>query len=133
MKNTKRILAATLVFVGAWSQAQADVVSSKTTETVVNVSTARLVSGYDPAEPVAVLSGTFPNSCYSWNRADVANVSETLHEIRAIANVRRGMCLMVLVPFSEEVQVGRLSRGTHTLRFMNGDGTYQEQQVIVDR
>ena len=137
MKNTKWMLSAVLAVSGSAVQAYGiDPIAraaASTSEVSVNISSATIVSGYDPAEPTAVISGMFPNSCYSWNRATVNNVSDTLHEIRALANVRMGMCLMVLIPYSEEVQVGKLVPGTHTLRFMNGDGTYQEKKVVVDR
>jgi hypothetical protein len=103
----------------------------KTTERVVNISSALIPSGFDNSEPVAIVHGLYPNSCYSWNRADVTHPSATLHEVRAVANVSRGMCLMVMVPYAEEVPLGRFSAGQHTIRFVNGDGTYQEKALEV--
>ena len=78
-----------------------------------------------------VVNGMFPNSCYRFKQADVKNKSATEHEIRVIASVTKTMCLMVLVPFSKEVALGRLERGTHRLRFVNGDGTYFEREMNV--
>lgn len=79
-----------------------------------------------------IVSGMFPNSCYSWARADVTNVSPLFHEVRAVANVSQQMCLMVLVPYTQEVKLGRLQSGDHTLRFVNSDGTYFEKSLKVE-
>lgn len=79
-----------------------------------------------------VLSGMFPNSCYRWSRAQVVTSQETFHEIKAMASVTvNTMCLMVLVPYSKEVNLGQLSAGEHTLRFVSGDDTYFERKLIV--
>ena len=78
-----------------------------------------------------VVNGMFPNSCYSWKGPQITNKSAVEHEIRLVATVRQTMCLMVLVPFSREVVLGPLTSGTHTLRFVNGDGTYFERTMSV--
>jgi hypothetical protein len=101
-------------------------------EKVVNISSAVIPSGFDNSEPMAIVSGLFPNSCYAWDRSEVKHVSNTLHEVRSIAKVRQGMCLMVMLPFSEEVMLGKFESGEHTLRFVNGDGTYLEKRLSVD-
>lgn len=79
-----------------------------------------------------VLSGMFPNSCYRWSNAEVKDVNDTTHYIRAHATVTETMCLMVLVPFSKEANLGRFKRGEHTLRFINGDETYSVRTLIVE-
>ena len=38
---------------------------------------------------------------------------------------------MVLIPYTKEVAIGKLDKGSHTLRFMNGDGTYIEKKLDV--
>ena len=82
-------------------------------------------------EAKVIVSGMFPNSCYRWARAEVAESTPTLRLVQAHATVTQTMCLMVLVPFSKEVNLGRLPSGTHTLRFVNGDETYFERTLIV--
>jgi len=99
----------------------------------INVSNASIPSGLDNTEPVAIVSGLFPNSCYSWQAAEVTEVSPLVHEVKSFANVRTGMCLMVIVPFSEEVALGKFTTGRHTVRFLNGDGTYMEKTVDVNQ
>ncbi|MBS1984992.1 MAG: hypothetical protein JST16_12555 [Bdellovibrionales bacterium] len=126
------MLKTALVLTCGWGLAASAAPQPPAKEVTVNISSAFLPSGQDFSDPSAVISGMFPNSCYAWSRADITHVTDTLHEIRGIASVRQGMCLMVLVPFSEEVHIGKLVRGTHTLRFVNGDGTYQEKQINVD-
>jgi hypothetical protein len=79
-----------------------------------------------------VLSGMFPNTCYRWDRAEIKDLSSTTHIIRAHSIVTMTMCLMVLVPFSKEVNLGRLARGEHTLRFINGDETSFERTLKVE-
>lgn len=79
-----------------------------------------------------VLSGMFPNSCYRWSRAEVTGTEPSFHQIKAMAFVTTNvMCLMVLVPFSKEVNLGQLIVGEHTLRFVSGDDTYFERKLIV--
>jgi hypothetical protein len=79
-----------------------------------------------------IVSGVFPNSCYRWGRSEVESPRANLYEVRSFANVTQAMCLMVLVPYSKEVRLGRLPAGEHTLRFVNGDGTYMERTVTVE-
>lgn len=79
-----------------------------------------------------VLSGTLPNGCYRYNRAEVRHATPFIHEIKAIATVTTNtMCLMVLVPFSKEVNLGALDAGTHVLRIIAGDDTYFEKTLVV--
>jgi hypothetical protein len=39
---------------------------------------------------------------------------------------------MVLVPFTKEIHLGKLSVGTHAIRVLNGDGTYIEKQLNIE-
>jgi len=84
------------------------------------------------ADTKIVLSGMFPNSCYRWSRAEVASPADNFHQVKAMALVTvNTMCLMVLVPYSKEVNLGKLSPGEHTLRFVSGDDTFFERTVVV--
>ncbi len=74
-----------------------------------------------------VITGLFPNTCYTFNRTEVNNVSAFEHEIRAIANVRSGICLRMLVPFNSELPLGYLKKGQHKLSFIADDGTSSEK------
>ena len=98
----------------------------------VNVSSAVIPSGFDNTSPVAVVSGLFPNSCYSWDKADVTHTTPTTHEVKSYAQIRSGYCLMVMLPFSEEVPLGSFSSGHHTIRFVNADGSYLEKTLDVE-
>jgi hypothetical protein len=84
------------------------------------------------ADAKVVVSGMFPNSCYRWSRVEVADTSPTEHKLQAHALVTQTMCLMVLVPYSKEVNLGKLQAGTHTLRFINGDETFFERSLVVE-
>jgi hypothetical protein len=42
------------------------------------------------------------------------------------------MCLMMLVPFTNEVNLGRLGAGEHVVHFMGGDGTYLEKKIVIE-
>ena len=84
------------------------------------------------ADAKIVVSGMFPNSCYKWSRSRVQDTGATTHNLQAYALVTQTMCLMVLVPYSKEVNLGKLSRGEHTLRFVNGDDTYFERMLTVE-
>lgn len=88
--------------------------------------------GFDAnAEAFVVASGIFPNGCYSWSRAEVKHSNAFSHEIRTFASVSQGMCIMVLIPFSKEVRLGKLASGRHNLRFLGGDGTYLEKVINI--
>ena len=90
--------------------------------------------GFDSeSDAYVVVNGLFPNGCYSWNRADVTkDVEPNIHEVRSVATVRQTMCIMVLVPFTKELHLGQLDSGDHTIRFMNGDGTFIERTLHVE-
>ena len=104
-----------------------------TTDVAVGFSDAYVPSGFDSnSEAFVVASGFFPNSCYQWKEALVNHPSETAHEVSAIATVREGTCLMVLMPFTKEIRLGKLSVGVHDIRLLNGDGTYIEKQIHIE-
>ncbi len=104
-----------------------------TREQVIGINDAYIPSGFDTgSDAFVVISGLFPNGCYRYKEATVTHTSALVHEVKATATVSEGMCLMVLVPFSKEVQIGKLSRGEHSVRFLNGDGTYWEKKLTVE-
>jgi hypothetical protein len=105
-----------------------------TKELTIGLSEVFVPGGFSPnTDSYVVVSGMFPNSCYRWSRADVTNTTPLNHEIRAIANVAQNtMCLMVMIPFQKEVELGHLQSGVHTIRFINGDGTYFEKTLTVE-
>lgn len=99
----------------------------------VGFSDAFIPSGFDSnSDTFVVASGLFPNGCYRWKEAEVNHPTPNLHEIRASATVSQGMCLMVLVPFTKEIHLGKLSVGNHAVRLLNGDGTYIEKQLRIE-
>ena len=102
-------------------------------EVQVGISDAYIPGGFDAdADAYVVASGVFPNGCYRWSRAEVNNKDLYTHEIKSVANVEQGMCIMVLVPFTKEIRLGKLQTGKHALRFLNGDGTYLEKSLVVE-
>lgn len=85
------------------------------------------------ANAFVVLSGLFPNSCYRWKGATITSPTPLIHEIKSVASVAQQMCLMVMIPYQKEVFLGRLQLGSHTLRFINGDGTFFERTMVVEQ
>lgn len=127
----RSLLAAALVFVSmnAFADQQAPVEK----EVQIGISGVYVPGGFDSASDVfVVVNGIFQNGCYKWKRADVEHKDTYLHEIKSIASVNQGMCIMVLIPFQKEVRLGKFAAGKHTLRFENGDGTYLERALIVE-
>lgn len=103
-------------------------------EVVVGVNDAYVPGGFDSSSDVyVVVNGLFPNGCYRWARAEVTHPEQAVHEVRSIARVSQGMCLMVLVPFTKEVRVGVIGAGEHKVRLMNGDGTYLEKSLTIEQ
>ena len=102
-------------------------------EIQIAVSDAYVPGGFDSnSDAFVVTNGMFPNGCYRWGRAEVSNLPDRVHEVKTFAKVQQGMCLMVLVPFTKEVQLGKLDQGTHKVRFVNADGTFIEKQLNVE-
>ena len=112
----------------------ANVSTAAEKEGLVGVSEVYIPSGFDKESDVfVVVSGVFPNSCYRWKEAKVATDKQAnITEVRSTASVSQGMCLMVLVPFQKEVQLGKLGAGEHKVRFMSGDGTYLEKTLVIE-
>lgn len=129
----KKLLVMTaLLSVIGWTSAQAQVPTEK--EIVVGINDAYIPAGLDSnSDAFVVTTGIFPNGCYRWKRADVVHPTAFNHEVSTLATVSQGMCLMVLVPFTKEVRIGKLSPGEHTLRFKNGDGTYLEKKLTIEQ
>lgn len=102
-------------------------------EVQVGISGAFVPGGFDSAsDAYVIVNGVFQNGCYKWKRADINSKDAYTHEIRSIAGVTQGMCIMVLIPFQKDVRLGQLQAGKHTLRFLNGDGTYLEKSMVVE-
>jgi hypothetical protein len=129
MKKSILVLAAILAM-----SANAFAGEGKTRGQVVGVNDAYIPSGFDSAsDAFVVVSGIFPSGCYQWKEAQVEHIGPTLHQIKAMANVFEGLCIMVMVPFQKEVQLGKLAVGDHSLRFVNGDGTYFEKRLSIEQ
>lgn len=104
-----------------------------TRDVAIGISDVFIPGGFDSeADSYVVVSGMFPNGCYRWKAAEVKNVNALTHEIRSVAAVSQGMCIMVFVPFSKEVRLGLLASGNHILRFVNGDGTFLERNLKIE-
>lgn len=102
-------------------------------DVVIGIHDVYVPGGFGPdSDAYVVVNGVFPNSCYRFGRAEVVDKDKATHEITSIARVQQGMCLQMLVPYTKEVRLGQLSSGTHTLRFMNGDGTYFERTMEIE-
>lgn len=99
----------------------------------IGINSVYVPGGFDSSSDVyVILHGIFPNGCYQSVRAEVANTDAFNHEVRTIASVNQGMCMMVLIPFQKEVRLGKFAVGEHTLRFQNGDGTFVEKKIAIE-
>lgn len=127
----KSILMLSLVL-AAWTGSQtAQAQQSK--EVMVGINDVYIPGGFDSAsDAFVVVNGVYQNGCYRWSRADINHKGLFEHEVRTYANVSQGMCIMVLVPYQKEVRLGTLASGKHTLRFVNGDGTYLEKSMEIE-
>lgn len=123
------VLTTTVSFaIGEKTQAKAE-----DREVQVGISGAFIPGGFDSnSEAYVIVSGVFQNGCYRWSRAETTNRDEFNHEIVSMATVTPGMCIMVLVPFQKEVRLGKLATGKHSLKFLNGDGTYLEKSLNIE-
>ncbi len=107
--------------------------AADTRDVQIGISGVFVPGGFDSAsDTYVVVSGVFQNGCYKWSRAETKNVDAYTHEIVSMASVSQGMCIMVLIPFQKEVRLGKLASGKHALKFLNGDGTYLEKNLLVE-
>ncbi|MFN7905882.1 MAG: hypothetical protein ACK5P5_11935 [Pseudobdellovibrionaceae bacterium] len=102
-------------------------------EAILDLSDVYIPNGFDQdSDAFVVVSGVYPNGCYRWKDAEIEHKGEFVHNVTSRAQVSQGMCIMVLVPFTKEIRIGKLSSGKHTLRFLSGDGTYFEKTLKVE-
>ncbi len=105
----------------------------KARDVVLAPVSAYIPSGFDSrSDAFVVVSGMFPNSCYKIKATKVEHVGTALHEVRAYATVTEGLCLTVMIPYSKEIQLGKLSAGSHEIRVMSGDGTYFTKNLVIE-
>lgn len=124
------VLAAGMLFSAQGALAQTEM---PTKDVVVDLNDVFVPGGFSSdADAYVVVNGLFPNGCYRWKGADVEHVSGTLHKIKPVATVTQGLCIRVLVPFTKEVKLGRLSVGKHTLRFVDSAGNYLEKELEIE-
>ncbi|MBC7370914.1 MAG: hypothetical protein H7326_05070 [Bdellovibrionaceae bacterium] len=133
LKSSLQIFAiAALFVVGTVDLAAADVTPT-TKDINIGVNDVYVPGGFDShADSYVIANGLFPNGCYKWKTANVNHVDTFTHEVQPVATVSQGMCIMVLVPFSKEIRLGKLATGTHTLKFLNGDGTYLQKSMSIE-
>ena len=102
-------------------------------EVVIGLNDVYVPAGFDSeADSYVIVNGIFPNGCYRWSSAEVKNDGQFNHEVKSKAMVSQGMCIMVLIPFTKEVRLGKLASGEHKLKFVNGDGTWIEKTMKVE-
>lgn len=125
--------AASILIMTAPQVASAEAKQATTKDVTISVSDAFVPGGFDSqADAYVVVNGLFPNGCYRWKTAEITKDDDFSHNIRSVAAVTQGMCIMVLVPFTKEVRLGKLATGSHTLKFLNGDGTYLQKTLTVE-
>ncbi len=103
-------------------------------ETYLNFSDVYVQKSRGIVEPKELLlNGMFPNGCHKWLKAEVTHLDKFTHEVRGLSKVAQGMCIMVMVPFTKEVDLGQLAEGEHLVRVINGDGTTIEKTFTMNR
>jgi hypothetical protein len=134
MKSVFFKLAAAALLVTAFSHsAVADDEAPVSKDVIVSLNDVYVPGGFDStADAYVVANGLFPNGCYKWKGAEVTNVDSYNHEIRSMASVSQGMCIMVLMPFTKEIRLGKLASGSHSLKFVSGDGTFLLKTLKVE-
>lgn len=78
-----------------------------------------------------LVQGMFPNGCHKWAKSEVEHLDDFTHQVRGISRVTQGMCIMVMVPFTKEVDLGVLKPGRHKVEVINGDGTTFEKEFVL--
>ncbi len=131
MKITLKIIVSVLAI--GYSMIDGANAAPLTKNVIVAINNVYVPGGFDSqTDAYVIVSGIFPNGCYRWKGAEIKNTTATEHEVTSMATVTQGMCIQVLVPFTKDVRIGKLSTGTHTLKFIGGDGTYMERKLVVE-
>ncbi len=129
----KKVLLATATLLILWGTQSKASEPPQEREVTIGISGAYIPAGFNSrSDAYVIVNGVFQNGCYKWKKAEIKKLDSFTHEVRSIASVSQGMCLMVLVPFQKEVRLGSLDSGKHLLRFINGDGTYLEKSMVVE-
>jgi hypothetical protein len=89
----------------------------------VPLSTAYIPGGFDSNDRAqVVVEGYFPNTCYRVGPYDKKmNASKKELAITQLAYKYRGVCLMMIVPFHQTVQLGILSADNYTVKDGNSN------------
>lgn len=110
MKNVKNGLSALALFT---------TLNSFATEVIVApVDHVFVPQGFDSNDSVeVVVTGNFPNTCYSRNQVDVKVVNDAIKvNISALDNTKKGKnCAQMMIPFKEVVSVGNLQGGKYSI------------------
>jgi len=103
-------------------------------ETPINASSMLLPGSLSASQDFnIVVAGMYPNTCYTWGRADVTQPQPFYYEVRLVADLQQGrMCAMHLVPFQQSIDLGQLQSGKNVVRLINADGTYIEESTNVN-
>lgn len=127
------LLAASLMMAAVPAMATGTATSLVTKDVTIGLNDVYVPGGFDSeADAYVVASGIFPNGCYKWKEADVKHVDTFNHEVQSVASVSQGMCIMVMIPFTKEIRLGKMASGSHSLKFINGDGTYLSKTLVVE-
>lgn len=132
MKNkTFKLIGFFLIFISS-AAAQSETAEIPFKEMAVGVNGVYIASGLTlQNNAYVVVNGLFPNGCYSLLAPKIVNKDTFTHEISVMAKVTQGLCLRVLVPFNQEISVGKLAVGEHLFRFIADDGTSIEKKTTV--
>ena len=127
--NSLYVLLATVLFVSLSLFANERAEEKETYLNFTDVYVQRSRGIVEPHE--LLLQGMFPNGCHTWMKSEVEHLDEFTHRVRGVSKVKQGMCIMVMVPFTKEVDLGVLKPGTHKVEVINGDGTSIEKEFVL--
>lgn len=110
----KKILIGSALLFASMTYAQAETLSAP-------VKHLYIPQGFDNNDSVeVVVTGTFPNPCYSRNTVEVEIKNDEIFiDISAIRRDQKKVCPQVLVPFKEVVSLGNLQGGNYHLNVNN--------------
>lgn len=84
------------------------------------------------AQGYLIVSGYYNNSCAHWGHAQIENKTPLFHEVTLFQQVSQAMCLMVITPYTRQIELGQLQPGEHVLRLITADGQYYDRTFYVE-
>ncbi|MCO5142327.1 MAG: hypothetical protein M9962_04460 [Oligoflexia bacterium] len=75
--------------------------------------------------------GNLPNSCVDMKNSKIFEISPYLHQVSILGTQYEGVCLTVVTPYKDSLDLVGLPKGDHKFLFLSPDGNYEEKNFTI--